>query len=335
MLSSIVNTFSNCFKIPELKSRILFTLLVLGICRLAAFIRIPGLDGAALSEYFHHLAAGNSGVLGMYSLFTGGALENCAVGALGIMPYISATIVMQLLTAVVPSLSKMAREEGGRVKIIKYSRYLTVLICLGQGTLMAIGWENPQSIPGLNNFVGKLVLYDNVWWYRFQTVLILTTGTLLLMWLGEQITERGIGNGISLVITIGILARLPTAGQGLRDMFFPPSGESQFNLGHAIALVFLLAFVVAGVIAVTQAQRKIPVQYAQRAVGRKVYSGGTSFLPLRLNFAGVMPIIFAQAILMVPQQLFSRIGISYHLKFSPKSRPPSRRERWCISRFIR
>jgi preprotein translocase subunit SecY len=308
MLASIANTFANCFKIPELKSRIYFTMIVLAICRLAAYIRVPGLDGGALSAYGAQ-NAGNGGVMDMYSLFTGGALQNCAVGALGIMPYISATIVMQLLTAVVPTLSKLAREEGGRVKIIKYSRYLTVLLCVGQGLFMAISWENPQTI--FSGFQGRLVLYDNVWWYRFQTVLILTTGTLLMMWLGEQITERGIGNGISLLITIGILSRLPAAVQGVRDMFFPKGGEAHFNLGHALALVFLLFAVVAGVIAVTQAQRKIPVQYAQRAVGRKIYSGGTSFLPLRLNFAGVMPIIFAQAILMVPQKLFQMIGNNY------------------------
>ncbi|MDB6125309.1 MAG: Protein translocase subunit SecY [Pedosphaera sp.] len=161
------------------------------------------------------------------------------------------------------------------------------------------------------------MLYDKIWWYRIQTVLILTTGTLLLMWLGEQITERGIGNGISLVITIGILARLPMAAQSLKDMFFPAGGDSKFHLlGTGAMLVGLLIIVVAGVIAVTQAQRKIPVQYAQRAVGRKVYSGGTSFLPLRLNFAGVMPIIFAQAILMVPQKGFQFLGSGYpKLKF--------------------
>src|SRR5581483_9941679 len=307
MLSSIANTFSNCFKIPELKSRILFTMLVLAVCRLAAYIRIPGLDGAALQQFFDELGKTSGGsVLGMYSLFTGGAMENCAVGALGIMPYISATIVIQLLTAVVPQLSKLAREEGGRVKIIKYSRYLTVLICIGQGTLMTLGWEHPQSIPGFGQFHGSLVMsHDHLWWYRVQTVLILTTATLLLMWLGEQITERGIGNGISLIITVGILARLPAAGRGLKDMFFPAGGESQFNLGHAILLVGLLALVIGGVIAVTQAQRKIPVQYAQRAVGRKIYSGGTQFLPLRLNFAGVVPIIFAQALLMFPQQILT------------------------------
>jgi preprotein translocase subunit SecY len=305
MLAAIANTFSNCFKIPELKSRILFTLAVLAICRLEAVVRIPGLDGTALAKFFEEHAGGGSGVLGMYSLFTGGALEHCAVGALGIMPYISATIIIQLLTAVVPTLSKLAREEGGRTKIIQYGRYLTVLLCLGQGLFMAIQWEHPSGI--FQGFVGQLVLYQqsHIWFYRLQTVLILTTGTMLLMWLGEQVTERGIGNGVSLVITIGILARLPQAMVSLKDMFFPGGGvDAKFNFGHAIALVLLLAGVIAGVIAITQAQRKVPVQYAQRAVGRKVYSGGTSFMPLRVNYSGVMPIIFAQAILMFPQKFF-------------------------------
>ena len=309
MLASIVNTFVNCFKIPELKSRILFTMAVLAICRLSAYITMPGLNGAALKAYFDHIHTTGSSPLGMYNLFSGGALEHCAVGALGIMPYISSTIVLQLLTAVVPSLSKLAREDGGRVKIIKYGRYLTVLICIGQGLLMTRGWENPRNVPGFSNFQGDLVLYHGawLWWYRFQTVLLLTVGTLLLMWLGEQVTDRGIGNGISLIITINILARLPDAGQGLLDLFKSDSG----NLANAIVLLALLVVVVGGTIALTQTQRKIPVQYAQRAVGRKIYSGGTSFLPLNLNFSGVMPIIFAQAILMVPQMVFSWLGRSH------------------------
>jgi preprotein translocase subunit SecY len=316
MLAAIANTFSNCFKIPELKSRIIFTLAVLAICRLQAVVRIPGLNGTALAEYFSRQTGGGSSLLGMYSLFTGGALEHCAVGALGIMPYISATIIIQLLTAVIPTLSKLAREEGGRTKLIQYGRYLTVLLCLGQGMVMAIGWENPERLfSGWN--MGPLLYSDaHIWWYRIQTTIILTTGTMLLMWLGEQITERGIGNGVSLVITIGILARIPQAAVALKDMFFPGGGiEAQFNLGHALALVLLLAGVIAGVIAITQAQRKVPVQYAQRAVGRKVYSGGTSFLPLRVNYAGVMPIIFAQAILMFPQKIFLFMGQSWNVKF--------------------
>src|SRR3954463_6281502 len=247
MLASIANTFSNCFKIPELKSRIIFTLVVLAICRLEAVVRIPGLNGQALTDFFNSRAGAGNSVLGMYSMFTGGALEHCAVGAIGIMPYISATIIIQLLTAVIPTLSKLAREEGGRTKLIQYGRYLTVLLCFGWGFAMALQWENPEKIFGQG--IGQLVMYPPslIWWYRIQTVLVLTTGTMLLMWLGEQITERGIGNGISLVITIGILARLPAAAQGLKDMFFPSGGgEAQFNFGHGVALVLLLAFVVAG-----------------------------------------------------------------------------------------
>ncbi len=313
MFKNILITFNNCRKIPELKSRILFTLVVLAICRLAAVVRVPGLDGAALAAFFERQSAGGNSLMGMYSLFTGGALEHCAIGALGIMPYISATIIIQLLTAVVPKLSKLAREEGGRTKIIQYGRYLTVLLCLGQGFFMAMQWEKPEGIFGQG--IDNLVLYpaSQLWFYRIQTTLILTTGTMMLMWLGEQITERGIGNGISLVITIGILARLPQASVALKDMFFPGADVvRQFNpLGHGLMLLILLAVVIGAVIAITQAQRKIPVQYAQRAVGRKVYSGGTSFMPLRVNYSGVMPIIFAQAILMFPQKLFLFAGQAF------------------------
>src|SRR5499425_3049210 len=166
MIAALANTFSNCFKIPELKSRILFTLMVLAICRLEAVVRVPGLDGARLAAFFESHAGQGASVLGMYSLFTGGALEHCAVGALGIMPYISATIIIQLLTAVVPQLSKLAREEGGRTKIVQYGRYLTVLLCLGQGLFMSLGWENPSKIFGEG--IGQLVLYrpEYIWWYR-------------------------------------------------------------------------------------------------------------------------------------------------------------------------
>ena len=216
MFSSIFTTLGNCFKIPELKSRILFTLLLLGICRLASLIPTPGLDSVAIADYFQSGAGRNAGggLMGMYSMFTGGGFEKCAVGSLGIMPYISATIILQLLQAVIPSLSKMAREEGGRAKLIQRGRYLTVGLCLIQGLVMAISWEHPSDVftgfkGGADQTHGGLVLVHNIWWYRLQTTLVLTTGTILLMWLGEQITDRGIGNGISLIITIGILARLP------------------------------------------------------------------------------------------------------------------------------
>lgn len=314
MFRSIANTFANCFKIPELKSRILFTVAVLAVCRFMAVCPMPGLDATELAKYFES-RAGGGGAFGMYSMFTGGAFEHCALGALTIIPYISATIIIQLMTAVVPQLSKMVREEGGRAKIIQLGRYITVPLCLVQGMAMAIGWEHPNSIfQGAN--LHRLVLYPDsfIWWYRFQTVILLTTGTMLLMWLGEQITDRGIGNGVSLIITINILARLPAAFQGIRDMFFTGPPEQRHNIGHAIALVLLLAGVIAAVIAITQAQRKVPVQYAQRAVGRKVFQGGQSFMPLRVNYVGVMPIIFAQAILMFPEKIFQLLGGSLGIK---------------------
>jgi preprotein translocase subunit SecY len=314
MLTAIANTFANCLKIPELKSRIFFTLAVLAICRVIAWVPVPGLDASSLRAYFDTAAPDlENSFLGMYSLFTGGALQNAAIGALGIMPYITASIIMQLLSAVVPSLSKLSREEGGRAKVIQYSRYLTVLLCLGHGTLMTLGWENPERMFG--GFTGDLVI-DPGWWYWIQTVMILTTGTLLLMWLGEQITERGIGNGIFFIIMVGIVSELPLAFQSLWVMFFPPEGiQTTFHVFHGLALLLLLLGVVAGVVAVTQAQRKIPVQYAQRAVGRKVYAGSSSFMPLRVNYAGVMPIIFAQAVLLFPAAIFQKLGDVADLKF--------------------
>jgi preprotein translocase subunit SecY len=303
MFRSIASTLGNCFKIPELKSRIWFTLGVLAVCRLLAVIRIPGLNGSALSEYFSK-QQGTGGLLGMYNTFAGGAFEHCAIGSLGIMPYISATIIIQLLTAVWPRLSKLAREEGGRTKIVQYGRWLTVLLCIGQGYYFASSWLHPETVFSGFDVTKQLVLIDSRLVYYFVTVAVMTTGTMLLMWLGEQITERGIGNGVSLVITIGILARLPNAVQGVIDMFSTHGGttEAQHNLvTTGTVLVLLLVIVIGGVIAITQAQRKIPVQYAQRLVGRKMTMGGTNYMPLRVNYSGVMPIIFAQSILMFPK----------------------------------
>jgi len=308
MFRSIATTLGNCFKIPELKSRILFTILLLAVCRLTSYIVIPGINGAALGEYFNTHSQGG-GMLGLYNTFAGGALGNCAIGALGVMPYISATIIIQLLTAVWPRLSKLAREEGGRTKIVQYGRYLTVILCILQGWYFAHTWLTPEkSFPG---FQGSLVTWQSVYVFYFVTIVVMTAGTMLLMWIGEQITERGIGNGVSLIITIGILARLPNAIQGAVDMFSTHGGTTEPTHSFwstGIVLLLLLAFVIASVIAITQAQRKIPVQYAQRAVGRKVYSGGTSFMPLRVNYSGVMPIIFAQSILMFPEPLLRNLA---------------------------
>ena len=309
MFAQIFTTFRNSFKIEELRKRIIFAAWILVVCRFIAIIPIPGLDSAQLTEFIAEQAKkeASGNILGLFNMFTGGALAKCAIGSLGIMPYITATIIIQLLSAVIPQLSKITREEGGRVKIMQYSRILTVLLCLGQGAVMALAWLKPGVMfPG---FTGDLVIVENKFVYVVGTTLFLTTGTLLLMWLGEQITERGIGNGISLIITIGIISSLPQTFQMLSYMFFPPEGaDTDFKLIHGIVLVLLLVAVVAGVIAITQAQRRIPVQYAQRSVGRRVVPAGTSYLPLKVNMAGVMPIIFAQALLMFPQQIFTMLG---------------------------
>ncbi|MBW7908466.1 MAG: preprotein translocase subunit SecY [Kiritimatiellae bacterium] len=300
----MLSAFSNSMRIPELRVRILFTFGIIFICRLLASVPTPGVDAAALHQFMQqiHQMAGGSFV-GMFDLFSGGALQNCAVGALGVMPYISASIILQLMTAVVPTLERLAREgDTGRQKITQYTRYLTVLLCIVQGYAMALTLENPQALG-----ITQDIVIAPGWGFRLMSVLTMTTATLLLMWLGEQITERGIGNGMSLIITIGIISQLPGAIQATINMFKPVDGVAQFGAFHLVGLLILVFMVVAGTVAVTQAQRKIPVQYAKRVVGRKVYGGQSTYMPLRVNYSGVMPIIFAQAILMFPSKIFSMI----------------------------
>ena len=302
----MLSAFSNSLKIPELRQRILFTLGLIFACRVVATIPAPGVDPIALREFIaqvHAMAGGT--FLGMFDLFSGGAFGNFAVGALGIMPYISASIILQLMTAVVPSLERLAREgDAGRQKITQYGRYLTVLLCIVQGYAMAATLEHPESL-GIQR---QIVLFPGIG-FRVLAVITMTTGTMLLMWLGEQITERGIGNGQSLIITVGIVSRLPGALQATVNMFKPIDGVAQFHAVHLVALSCMIFLVIAAVIAVTQAQRKIPVQYAKRVVGRKVYGGQNTYMPLRVNYSGVMPIIFGQAILMFPSKLLGMVPL--------------------------
>ncbi|HSY44018.1 MAG TPA: preprotein translocase subunit SecY [Candidatus Acidoferrum sp.] len=311
MFSNIFSTFANCFKIPELKSRILFTLGLLAVARVLAYVPIPGINGAALEAWMAANSHGAASILGMYNRFAGGAYGNCAVGALGIMPYVSASIILTLVQAVFPRLSKLAREEGGRAKIIQYGRYLTIPLCIGQGAYFANSYLHPGKL--FQGFPGKLVVMDNVYLYYFLAVTVMTTATLLLMWLGEQITERGIGNGVSLIITVGIVAGLPYAGSDLVSMF--KSGSQYHFMGTGLLLIALLVGVIAGIIAITQAQRKVPVQYASRMVGRKMYQGGTNYLPLQVNQSNVMPIIFASSILMFPGPLCNWMATYAHPSF--------------------
>jgi preprotein translocase subunit SecY len=310
MFSNIFQTFANCFKIPELKSRILFTLALLAVARVLAYVPIPGVDGTALAIWMAKNSHGAASILGMYNRFAGGAYGNCAVGALGIMPYVSASIILTLVQAVFPRLSKLAREEGGRAKIVQYGRYLTIPLCIGQGLYFANSYLHPGKL--FQGFGGPLVIMDNVYLYYFIAVTVMTTATLLLMWLGEQITERGIGNGVSLIITIGIVAGLPYAGSDLVTMF-SQTPNAIFTTG--LLLLILLVGVIAGIVAITQAQRKVPVQYASRMVGRKMYQGGTSYIPLPVNQANVMPIIFASSILMFPGPICNWLAVNAHPTF--------------------
>lgn len=309
----MISAFTNSFKIPELRQRILFTLAMLVIVRIGAAITTPGVDAHVLREWFDNEINSQSGgsVAALFNLFSGGALEQCAVFSLGIMPYISASIMFQLLTAVIPRLGKLAREDGGRQKIMQYTRYATVLLCIFQGYLLALSFENPGSNPFLQGIqetidrLGTPLVAEPGFGFRMLTILTLTAGTMFLMWLGDQITERGIGNGISLIITVGIVAQLPAALVQAWNTFVPPTPGAASQV-QPVVLVVLIAFliaVVAAVIAVTQATRRISVQYAKRVVGRKVYGGQTQYMPLKVNYAGVMPIIFAQALLIFPSAL--------------------------------
>src|SRR6266513_2021790 len=313
----MISAFLNTVKIPELRRRILFTLAIIVIVRLGAAITTPGVNQAVLQEWFRSTADKAGGVAALFNLFSGGALENCAVFSLGIMPYISASIMMQLLTAVIPQLGRLAKEDGGRQKIMQYTRYATVALCLVQAWLLSVSFQHPESyqtmLPGIMDTVHRLgiELVDNPGIsFNIITTISLTTGTLFLMWLGDQITERGIGNGISLIITIGIVARLPAAlAQAWKT--FVPSADTGAAPSNPFILVLMVAFlflVIAAVIAVTQGVRKITVQYAKRVVGRKMYGGQTQYMPLKVNYAGVMPIIFAFALLLFPATIVGYVG---------------------------
>lgn len=313
------SAFVNCFKIPELRDKIFTTLFLLFIARVGANIPLPGLDPMPLQNFFADQSGGTGGnLLGLYNMFTGGALLKGAIFALGIMPYISASIIFQLLGAVVPTLSRLQQEgEVGRQKLTQYTRYATVGICLVQAVLLILTLENPGRLfQGYSvELYGPIVLLDHGW-FLLTSVIFLTAGTVLLMWLGEQITQRGIGNGISLLITVGILADIPAAISLTYRLFTAPFGEAaRLGIAEGVIMLLFLFIAVAGIVAVTQAVRKIPVQYAKRVVGRKVYGGSSSFLPLKVNYSGVMPVIFASAILMFFQQIFSWLGAGLDVPF--------------------
>ena len=293
----MIKALVNAFRIPDLRRKLFITLALLSVYRIGAYIPTPGVNGAALVQFFENVSRSQGGTLfGIMNMFSGGALTRLTIFALGIMPYISASIILQLLITVVPHLEKLSKEgEAGRKKIIQYTRYGTVVLAIIQSFFISLWLENPARFQGLQ-------IVDNPGWaFRILTVITLTTGTAFIMWLGEQIQERGIGNGISLIITAGIISRLPTA---LHQVFVLVSPFAPENRQLAIPRVLIMAaigvVVVVAVILITQGQRKIPVQYAKRIVGRKVYGGQSTYIPLRVNQAGVIPIIFAQSIILFP-----------------------------------
>ena len=284
----MIGALQNITKIPELKKRILFTLMMLAVFRVVSHIPTPGIDAAALSAFFQ--SRGDT-LFGLIDMFSGGALGQMSVVALGIMPYISASIILELLTVVVPLLEKLKKEgEQGRKKIIQYTRYGTVVLSMIQGFGIAVGIEN--MVVGQSPVVPV-----GGWGFRLLAAITLTAGTAFLMWLGEQITERGIGNGISLIIFAGIVARLPEAILGVIQTMGAPGQLGPF--GILVLLAFMIA-VVGFIVLVERGQRRIPVQYAKRVVGRRMYGGQTTHLPLKVNTAGVIPPIFASSIIMFP-----------------------------------
>lgn len=304
------SAFTNCFKIPELRQRIMLTLGLIFIARVGAAIPLPGIDPAPLQAFYNSGNAGG-GLMGLYNMFTGGAMMHGAVFALGIMPYISASIILQLMGAVVPTLARLMQEgEIGRQKIAQYTRFLTMLIAFVQGSLMI--WaiiKKPGSLfMGFDPAVyGSVVVAPNITLFMITSIVLLVTGCMIMMWLGEQITQRGIGNGISILITIGIVSDVPGAFRDFYYTFFKKTvgaeGAATYGPLHALIVIGLLLVVTGAIIAVLQAMRRIPIQYAKRVVGNKVMGGQSSYLPLKINYAGVMPIIFANALLLFPQQI--------------------------------
>ena len=306
----MISAFANTWKIPELRDRILFTLALIVIIRLGVHITLPGVDGTVIKAWLDDLqkqdpTSPTGGVTALLTVFSGGGLQQAGILALGIMPYISASIMVQLMTAVVPKLSRLAREDGGRQKINQYTRYITIGIAMVQGFFVAKSLTN----PGQHSLhVGHRALrqagarsLDCLW--MALTVITIVAGSVLLLWIGDQITDRGIGNGSSIIITVNIISALPGALIQAWKYFVTGDGVSPFRSIMMVVMIALLLLVIAATISITQAQRRIAVQYAKRVVGRKQFGGQTQYLPLKVNYAGVMPIIFASAVLSLPPMM--------------------------------
>lgn len=303
----------NVAKIPELRAKIIFTLLLLVACRIGGFIPVPGINGEIAVSFFKQATGGGQNLFQMVDIFSGGAFSQMTVVALGVVPYISASIIMQLVVALWPSLQREIREnnELGKRKINKYTRVLTVILSFLQSGLFAkYALQMNIARPGI--IAGELLdvqIFGIPWLFFAVTIFAMTTGTVLLMWIGEQITERGIGNGMSLIITIGILSSLPTAlGMITQQLNLDSQEPGQMNFSTVLVLVGVFVLVAIATIMIIQGHRRIPLQYARRVVGRKETQGGNSYIPLKVNYAGVVPVIFASSLLMFPATLGTFVG---------------------------
>lgn len=309
----MIDGLKRVFQIPELKSKILLTLVLLAVCRIGSFIPVPGINGELAVSFFRHATGGSQNLFQIVDIFSGGAFSRLTVIALGVTPYISASIIMQLLVALMPGLQREVRENGdaGKRKINRWTRLFTVFLSVLQSAFFAkYALQMALQKPGIvASELLDTTMFGVPWLFYLVTVFAMTTGTMLLMWIGEQISEKGIGNGISLIICLGIVSQLPTAiGLIVQQLNLDSQEAGQMNFSSILVLMGVFVFVTIGTILVIQGHRRIPLQHARRVVGRKEVQGGSSYIPLKVNYAGVIPVIFASALLMFPATLATFVG---------------------------
>lgn len=309
----MINGLRRVFQIPELKAKILLTIAFLIVCRIGSFIPVPGINGEMAVSMFRHAAGGTQNLFQMVDIFSGGAFSHMTVVALSVTPYISASIIMQLLVALIPSFQREVRENGdaGKRKVNRWTRFMTVILSILQSAFFAkYALQMTLQTPGIvAPELIDLTLFGIPWLFYLITIASMTTGTMLLVWIGEQITEAGIGNGVSLIICLGILSQIPTAiGLIIQQLNFDSQDAGQMNFSSILVLAGVFVFVTIATILIIQGHRRIPLQHARRVVGRKEVQGGSSYIPLKINYAGVIPVIFASALLMFPATLGAFVG---------------------------
>lgn len=309
----MLESLQKVFQIPELKKKILFTVMMLVICRIGGFIPVPGINGEIALSYFRHMSGGGQNLFQLVDIFSGGAFSQMTIIALGVIPYISGSIIMQLVMALWPELQREIREnpEQGKRKINRYTRYLTIALSFLQSSLYAkYALQMNMARPGIiAPELLDLTIFGSPILYYAIFITTMTTGTMFLMWVGEQITERGIGNGMSLIITIGIVSSLPTAiGMIIQQLNLDSQAAGQMNFASVLVVLGVFVAVTMATILIIQGNRRIPLQYARRVVGNRESQGGTSYIPLKVNYAGVIPVIFASSLLMFPATLAQFIG---------------------------